>query len=205
MGHPKKHLFIYGSLILLAGCANYSASALSNQAAIESTHSLSENEPNVLLSWKFFNKKECEKYLGRNLISSGYVPVQITVQNNSSDPMYLSTDNFSIPLPSLNEVTKKAHTSTAGRVVAWGVGGLILWPLMIPAVYDGICSSQANDALDKDYDSKTLKEHTIRPHTSFSRIVFVPKEKIKQTIEMFLLNEKTNEKIVFSVLKSQSI
>lgn len=201
MSKHKKQLFIYGSLILLTGCAHYSASTLSPLSQDIAMHS--NQEQNVLVSWKFFDKDDCKTYLGRNVLSEGFVPVQITIRNNSNDPMYLSTDNFNIPLAPAHQVAQKVHTSTAGRVVAWGIGGLIVWPLLIPAVYDGIKSSEANQALDEDYLSKTFKEHTIQPHATFDRVIFFPKEKASQNIEMFLLNEKTKEKIRFSTSKAK--
>jgi hypothetical protein len=195
----SKQFFIYGSLILLAGCADYTASSLSSLGQSEAIYS--SHNSSVLAAWKIFNKQDCNTYLGRDVIAEGYVPVQMTITNNSSDPMFLSTGNFNIPLAPTQQVADKVHTSTAGRVAAWGAGGLIVWPLLIPAVYDGIKSSEANKALDEDYHSKTLTECTIRSRSSFNGVVFIPKEQIDNPIEMFLVNERTQEKIAFSVVK----
>lgn len=192
----KKHLLTSSALILLTGCASYNASTLSMlpvENAIPSTQ-----ESNVLVSWKAFDKNDCEKYLDRNVLSEGYIPVQLTIRNGSSDPMYLSSNNFNIPVSSSNEVANKVHTSTGGRIAAWGVGGLIFFPLLVPAVVDGFRSANANDALDADYAAKTLQEHTIQPHSLFNGVVFVPEQYSNQEIEMFLVNQKTNEKVGFS-------
>lgn len=192
----KTQPWIYTALILLAGCASYEASTLSllsSDAAISSP-----KNDNVLISWKAFDKQDCEKYLDRNVIAEGYIPVQLTIRNNSTDPMYLNPSNFNVPLSSPNEVADKVHTSTGGRVAAWGVGGLVFFPLFIPAVVDGFKSANANTALDADYTAKALKEQTIQPHSVFNGVVFIPKEHASETIEMFLVNQKTNEKVVFS-------
>lgn len=193
MSKSKKCLL--ASLILLTGCASYSASTLatlSAESAVESPKS-----PDVLVSWKAFDVTDCKRYLGRNVISEGYMPLQLTIRNNSTDPVYFNPQNFNIPLASVNEVASKAHTSTAGRVVGWGVGALFIFPLVIPAIYDGIKSSEANDALDADYEAKALREHVIQPMSTFNGVVFVPQKYSYQNIEMFLVNQKTHEKIVF--------
>lgn len=194
MPKNKTHIFIYGSLVLLTGCAHYTASTLS--------HLPQEGQKqNVLISWKFFDKEGLQTYLGIDVFSERYVPVQMVITNNSSTSMYLSTDNFNVPLPYSEQVTQISNASMTGRVAAWGSGGLIIWPLLTPLAYEGDTSGETNQALDKKYQSKALKEHIIHPKTTFSRVVFVPKEKVTQAIEMFLLNEKTQEKIAFSVLK----
>lgn len=192
----KMHVFAYSTLILLTGCASYSASTLSMlppDTAIQSPQ-----EPNVLVSWKAFDKNDCTTYLDRNVLAEGYLPVQLTIRNNSADPMYLSPTNFSSPVSSADEVAAKVHTSTGGRIAAWGIGGLIFFPLLIPAVVDGYGSAKANDDLDSDYATKSLKEQTIQPHSSFNGVVFIPQQYAHQKIQMFLVNLRTNQKVAFS-------
>jgi hypothetical protein len=196
MSKNKKHLFTCCTLILLTGCASYNASTLSLLSTETAIHS-NEN-PNVLVSWRAFDQNDCATYLDRNVLAEGYVPLQLTIRNNSNDPMFLSPDNFSTPISSPNEVANKVHTSTGGRIAAWGVGGLIFFPLLVPAVVDGFKSANANDALDADYREKTLKEHTIQPHSSFNGVVFIPSQYADQKIQLFLVNQRTHQKVAFS-------
>lgn len=192
----KKHILTYSALILLTGCANYNASTLSMLSTENAIQSVQESQ--VLISWKAYDKEDCKKYLDRNVLAKGYLPVQLTIRNNSSDPMYLSSNNFNIPVSSSIEVADKVHTSTGGRVAAWGIGGLFFLPLFIPAVVDGLKSVEANDALDADYAAKSIKEHTIQAHSSFNGVVFIPEKYAEQEIEMFLVNQKTNQKVGFA-------
>lgn len=194
MFKSKKPLL--AALVLLTGCASYSASTLATLPA--DTVLESPKASDVLVSWKKFDRIDCKRYLGRDVIAEGYMPIQITIRNNSQDSLYFSPQNFNIPLAAANEVASKAHTNTAGRVIGWGIGSLFLFPLVIPAVYDGLKSSAANDSLDADYEAKALREHTIHPHSVFNGVVFVPHKYSYQTIEMFLVNQKTNEKVAFT-------
>ena len=190
----SKKFILCGFLISLGGCATYEASMLSS-LPIE-TALTSKQNAKVLVSWKLFDQNDSQKYLGRDLIAKGYAPMQVTIRNNSTDPMYLSPNNFNISLPSVNEVATKVHTSTAARVAGWGVPGMIIWPLLIPAVYDGIRSKEANAALDADYASKAVKEHTIQPHSSFNGVIFIPSMIASQDLELFLVNQRTDEKVL---------
>lgn len=199
MSNRKRHILTYSVLILISGCAHYNPSTLcmlSTETAIPA-----KNNPDVLISWKPFNEDDCLDYLDRDVLSEGYIPVQVTIRNNSQDPLYLSPDNFSVPLSSPNEVSRKVHTSTCGRIVAWGVGGLIFFPLFIPAVLDGIKSIEANHALDADYAVKSLKEQVIQAYSVFNGLVFVPKQYANHKIEMYLVNQKTSQKVAFSEME----
>ncbi len=196
----KNKRLLLAPLMLLVGCASYEAAMLSTlpvQTAVQS-----HQNSKVLVTWKIFDQQDSKTYLGRDLLSEGYIPVQMTIRNHSSDPMYLNPGNFSIPLPPINEVANRVHTSTAGRVVGWGVPGLLIWPLLVPAVYDGIKSKEANAALDADYFAKAIKEQTIQPHSSFNGVVFVPKQMANQELEMFLVNLRTNEKVPCSLMEN---
>lgn len=185
--------YVYSTLILLTGCASYNSSTLPVLSSHDALYF--DSEPQILVSWKIYNARDCENYLDRNILSEGYIPVQLTVRNQGNDPLYLSAHNFSVPLCSSREVASKAHTSTGGRIAAWGVGGLFFFPLMIPAVVDGMKSVQANTDLDADYAAKTLKEQVIQPHSLFNGIVFIPKKYQEEDVEMFLVNQKTGLKV----------
>ena len=192
----KKQIFLSGALALsLTSCASYTASVL-HPLSLDTAIAQS-GEQGVVLSWKFFDQQDCQTYLGRDVISEGYIPAQITIKNHSNDPMYLGAGNFSTPPSPIREVASSVHTSTAGRALGWGIPGLFIWPLLIPAIYDGIQSSHANAALDADYAAKAIQEHIIQPQTSFNGIVFIPKGKANEPIDTFLINQRTGEKLTF--------
>lgn len=196
MKNKTLYLLTLSTMIVMTGCASYRANTLSMLPEENSIESKQNSD--VLVSWKAFDKHDCQTYLDRDVISEGYLPVQLTIRNNSTDPMYLSPNNFNPPLSSANQVANTVHTNTSGRIVAWGLPGLFFFPLLIPAFVDGIKSNNANEALDADYATKALSEQTIQPHSSFNGVVFIPKENAVQKIEMFLVNLRTNEKVAFS-------
>ncbi len=195
MFKKNRGLMALGLTLVLTGCANYKADQLTMLSEETAVKSVPNKE--VSVSWKTFDKTDCKTYLGRNVISEGYVPVQLTVRNNSSDPMYLNPNNFSVTVAPYAEVANKVHTSTAGRVIAWGIPGLIISPFLIPAIYDGIKSSAANKYLDADYQEKAIKERTIQSYETFNGLIFIPNRDAQKELYLQLVNSHTGEKLQF--------
>ena len=155
----------------------------------------------VIVAAKAFNKVDCKKYLGRNVLSKGYQPVQIIIKNNSSKNLIFSLDNVSLPCARTEEVAARVHTSTAGRATAYGAGSLFLWPLAIPAIVDGVKSAEANESLDSDYHAKTAKSQLLVPSSKLNGLIFVPVESYRNTFTVTLIDQDTRElhKVVVSV------
>ena len=213
---------LVGTLLTFTGCANYSAVALgdisnmqfqiSNPTLIASAdlsdltpaqHQavIDSSENNYLqLVTKVFDSYDCKKYLDRDVISKGYQPVQIFIKNKSSKAFYASPDRIALPLASVDEVARSVHTSTAKRVTWYSIGGLFFTPLFIPAVVDGIKSSEANKFLDKDFENKAFKTQTIQPHSKFTGIVFVPINQFNKMseISVTLVNSDSNKPVVLT-------
>ena len=64
--------------------------------------------------------------------------------------------------------------------MSYGVAGLFLWPFFIPAVVDGVKSSQANQRLDEDFAKKELADQIISPYNTINGLIFVPKNEFSR-------------------------
>lgn len=180
-----------------SGCANYSAVALNDLSTLQTpmlgsslvasteTSDLSPNSADeqvmkstpksgVQMFAKIFDEEDCKRYLGRNVLAKGYQPVQILLKNTSGKSFAVAPERLNLQQASVDEVARSVHTSTAKRVAWYSVAGLFLSPFIIPAVVDGIKSSQANQYLDQDYQKKSLKTQILQPYSQISSIVFVP-------------------------------
>lgn len=188
-------IFALGSL--LSSCASYSASPLG--APSPDLVFLSKQSDEISVVAHTFTKEECLRFLDRDVMTEGYQPVQISIENSTSAPLAFSLSRISLPLARVEEVAQKVHTSTVGRVVGYSVGSLILWPLVIPAIVDGIKSSNANDALDRDYIAKAAKDQIIFPHSRLNTLLFVPVHSYQDSFTLTLMDQSTNEPRVFQV------
>jgi hypothetical protein len=118
--------------------------------------------------------REVQTYFDRNIYAKGYYTVQFTVENNSDYTLTLQNENISLPTASPDMIAALLHTSTGGRSAAYGAAGFILFaPLLIPAVVDGIKSSEANGLVDADIHDRAAAYRNIAPRQSREHIVFV--------------------------------
>ena len=186
------------SLLVLTSCASYRSSLLNNPSQGIVNYS-SVKKDNLVVIAKEFDKDDCRRYLDRDVIAKGYQPVQLYIRNNSEKDFYFSIDNVSLPCVSATEVARRVHTSTFGRVLGYGVGALFLWPLAIPAVVDGIRSSEANEALDRDFASKAAKEAMIFRGLSLNKLIFVRREDYQNNFQVTLIDQETKTPSTFNL------
>lgn len=190
--------FISLLCLSMVGCASYRASSLM-RIQPECTPIPVANQ-GIVISAKAFTHADCMRYLDRDIIRLGYQPIQITIQNNRSRPIIFTENAINLPIVSPDEIAPLVHTSTLGRVTAYCVGGIFLWPLFIPAVVDGIKSSEANDHLDRDFWSKSLKEQLINPSSYITGLVFIPMEYFQPNFSINLYDADTRAKITLDVV-----
>ncbi len=193
----KKHKYLLASLFIplltLSSCANYRASSLSSLSSEPMLYNTADEQEVVVLA-KAYNKADCKRYLDRNVISKGYQPVQIFIQNNSDKNYHFSPDRISMPYATSDEVAEKVHTSTVARVTAYGVASFFVFPLIIPAIVDGLKSSEANASLDNDFAAKTARDQVIYKHSHFNKLIFVPVSSYQPYFNITLVDDASQVK-----------
>lgn len=193
----KKFSLAIGSLsailLLFSGCASYNAAPMTPMLT-----SMSSSKEVTIIAKKF-NAQDCKKFLDRDVIRKGYQPVQLFIQNNTDKNYFFSLDRLDLAHANPTDVAAQVHTSTVGRAVGYGVGGLFIWPLLIPAVVDGIKSSEANESLDKDFLDKAALDQMISAHSYFNKIIFVPTNSCPNTFSLTLVDAASNKAEAFVV------
>jgi hypothetical protein len=193
---------ISSALIFLTGCASYRASSLDH------LHSNTASQPapysGVMITAKAFNSMDCKRYLDRNVLREGYQPVQLFIQNNSNKSYLFSLNRISLPYAIPEQVASTVHTSTMGRILGYGIPGVIIaWPLIIPAVVDGIKSSEANAALDIDFYAKSAKQSEIvGPHSYLNKLIFVDRSSYQSQFSLTLIDQDSNKEEIFTIAAS---
>jgi len=183
-------------LLLSAGCARYSARPLNRVVSpgIQQTQS-------VACAYKPFDYNDCRTYLGRNVLAKGYQPVNVTIYNNSDRYIKIAKTSINMHCVPAIDVAKTVHTSTPKRAATYGILGLAIWPLLIPAVVEGMRSSLANHKLDDDFLRKELADQTIAPYSSASGVIFITTNEFKlsgQKLKITTFDAVTSEPLVLS-------
>jgi hypothetical protein len=184
-------------LIVSSGCAKYQPGVLANLQP--EFAAFSETKSGITLSVKKLNSGDSKRILNRDVIKKGYQPIQITINNDTKKYILFSNQGVSLPTVPAQEVADKVHTSTVGRAATYGVAGLFVWPLLIPAVVDGVGSAQANEQLDRDYNAKVMDQMVIQPYGNHNGLIFVPVSEFQDSFEVILVDRETKEKISYRV------
>ena len=195
----KKCSLLLG-MVLISGCASYKAAPLHTIATKESWIPWKTND--VLIAARTFDEEDCKQYLDRDVISKGYLPIQITIENNSDHSYLFSLDRVSISCVPPEDVAQQVHTSTVGRAGGYGAASLFFWPFVIPAVVDGALSVQANQALDLDFASKGAKDQVIKAHAHVNMVLFVPEFDFEDLFNITLIDLQTHQPRSFRVRTS---
>lgn len=187
-------------LLGLPGCAHYRAKPLRTLKNFQIT-----NEQSLSFTYKVFDVADCKKYLDRNTIVKGYQPIQITFMNNTDRYIKISPESFTLTCYYPQDVSVTVHTNTTKRVLGYGIAGLVFWPLLIPAVVDGIGSEKANQKLDIDFTHKSLQRQVVKPYSSINRLIFVSCEDYNQNFSLKVEDQKTNESFTLSTTQPKLI
>lgn len=194
--NKKLKLSVLFSLMLLSSCASYKANTLTHLSPQAAAYS--DQKEGVIIACRAFTKQDCKRYLDRDVIKKGFQPIQITIKNDSNRFLIFSKNSIDLPLADAASVADTVHTSTVGRATAYGVGALFIWPLAIPAIVDGVKSSNANEQLDRDFAAKVTNDQTIIPSGQLNGLIFVPTESYRESFTLTLVDKDTKEKITFT-------
>lgn len=183
------------SSFLLTSCASYTSIALPQKDV--TTLNQFDKINNVYVGVSFMDKAECQRYFDADLIDKGVQPIYMVIENGSEKTYLFSKESIGIPKMDSLQASEKGERSTAGRIAGYGALSLILWPFLIPAIADGISSSNANKSLRADYESKQIADGPIRPRVSRYGVFFSPVLQSGEEISISLIEQESKESLVF--------
>lgn len=193
---------IYGLLaliMLISGCASYRSARL--PSSDPESFNTYQNQDNLKVVAKFFDSRESKKTFGVGKVFDKYQPVYIAIDNRTKSAYEFKKRMLNIQCVPAEEVAKTCGFSTVGRATTYGVVGLFIWPLLIPAVVDGVGSAQANDRMEDDYMYKEIKDDRIQPNGLLNGVIFLDKMKEGEALDIRLTNVDNNEIKLFSFKK----
>lgn len=180
------------SFIVLTGCASYNALPLNSMSSEIIDVTKPAVRTDITIAAKALSRSECIKYFDRDIIEKGYLPVQLYIQNNTKNAYVFSLSRVSLSVARPEVVAEKVHTSTVTRAACYGAGALLLWPLAIPAVIDGMKSANANEALDADFDAKCAQDQIIAMHSHMNKVLFVPRAEFDSSFTVTLVDAESH-------------
>lgn len=183
------------ALATLPHCAKYQPSPLNAPYNRNTTN-------NVEAGARELTQGEFKQYFDSKLSQSSYAPVQLYINNNTDKPLLLDSSNINLSLLSTHDVAKKLHRNTAGRVCGWGIPGLFIWPILIPAVIDGMKSAEANKDIDFDITQRAFGANSIieiPPHCTFNRLMVAHRDTLNSDLKVVLVSHDRQTTVDFTL------
>ncbi len=149
-----------------------------------------DNENQVYIEAKALTPDESRDYVHRDLLSRGYQPILLQIDNTSPYSYELKRGQIDIETASAKEVASEIGMSSLPRTIAYKILGFLFWPLGIPGTIDSFRTWNKQYILKRDLEAKTLKTEgeTIPPYSSVSRVLYVPNNQVKEVVQISMTN-----------------
>lgn len=184
---------------LTSGCATYRAGRLPSMNLSSFQNVL--NQDGLQVGVKFLDARESKQIFGVGKMHKLYQPIFIVVDNRTKSTYEFRKRMLNRGTISAEEVAKECGFSTVGRATGYGIAGLFIWPLLIPAVVDGVGSSNANQRMEDDYIYKEIKDERVVPNGLLNGVVFLDKMKDGEELVVRLQDVETNDIKLFRFIK----
>lgn len=137
----------------------------------------------LTIETKAYTADESRLYLDRNLLSRGFQPIQVTIQNNS--PHTWIVDGISLPTAHPKHIAYKLSQSALPRAIAFKVATFFFWPMIIPSTIDTLKTYSVYQKMHRDFSAKLLKEgEMIVAYSTLHRMLYVPKGDVEETLSL---------------------
>lgn len=194
-----KIICLFLCCLFFCGCASYRSARLPST----DTQSFSnvQDQEGLKTAVKFFDARESKKTFGVSKLYKVYQPIYIVIDNRTKNTYQFKKGMINKQSIPSEEVAKECNFSTVGRATSYGVAGLFFWPLLIPAVVDGVGSSNANQRMEDDYMYKEIKDERIVPNGLLNGVLFIDKMKDGEELTIRLQNVESDEIKIFNFKK----
>lgn len=186
----KKSIIILASLIAVFGLftpwSNYKSSKWPTIATLNAEDTFLRSDTLHIVA-KAYTPEESKKYLRKDLVSKGYQPVQITIQNNSANEFSLSSGSVDLPTAEPSKIASKMMHSAIPRSLALRAASLVFWPFIFPSTIDSLVTLKNYKLLKHDLQSKLVKKEVVAPYSIYNRVVFVPVSEFKGSFDVTLI------------------
>lgn len=149
------------------------------------------DDAHVVVAAKAMTVAESKRNFGHDLLSRDVQPLQLTIENNTSNEYALCPSSVDLPRIEASKVAFKITKSAIPRGIAYKIASFFFWPLAIPSAIDGIRTLTHYKNLKRDFKAKSMREEVVAPYSTFHRVLFVPSDEFKDTFKVTLIDIET--------------
>ena len=192
---------IYGIL----GCAILMSAAWKPAPVpISFTHNLTLEDKKLQVSARVYSAEESEQVLKVDLVDKGYVPVEVTIQNQGDHSYAISMASTAQKSDRPKDVAWKFYKASVARGMGWRIVSFFWWPLSIPSAIDSIVSYKKHRSVLKSLAAKGFKEvdEVVLPYSVVKRLLYIPQASFYDTFSVSMEDLDGDELVVVPVIVS---
>ncbi len=163
--------------------------------------SLERKAKGVLISAEKYTKEKSESHFSSNLLSLGYIPIEITIQNQSPSAYVISRASTALPSATAKEVAWSFRKKSIPAAVGLQIASFFLWPFSIPSAAHSLHNYKSNKNLKKELNAKTLKEEEeiVPPYSSVKRVIYLKEKEAPESFSFSLEEADSRDLTVIPV------
>ncbi len=171
-------------------------------APVNFTHNLTLEDKKLQVSARVYSAEESEHILKVDLVDKGYVPVEVTIQNQGDHKYAISMASTAQKSEKPKDVAWKFHKGSVARGIGWRIISFFCWPLSIPSAIDSIVSYKKNRSVLKSLTAKGFKEvdEVVLPYSVVKRLLYIPQASFYNTFSVSMEDLDGDELIVIPVI-----
>ena len=146
-----------------------------------------------------------------NLLAHGIQPVVLVISNGSDQAYRFSKAHVDAPVIPAAEAAKQAFRNQVAYTVGYGISSIprvILWAWDCVIMRGGAARAAhilvpyrwVNREITHDVVESEIAEATVAPHAFLTGVVFIRRVKPGRLVRLTLLNEQTQEPLVFELI-----
>ncbi len=158
-------------------------------------------EKELKVSAKVYTREESQQFLHLDLEKKGYIPVEITIQNQGNHAYAISAASTAMNCAKPSEIAWKVTKGAIPRGIGLKIFSFLFWPFMIPSTIDSIYTFKTHKSIVKVLTAKGFKENDeiVLPYSLVKRVLYIPEASFYTTFSVSLEDLTTDELVVIPV------
>ena len=158
----------------------------------------------LTVSGRVYSAKDSDHILHTDLVARGYVPVEITIQNQGDHAYAISAASTAMSSAKPSEIAWKITKKAIPRGVGLKILSFVFWPFTFASTVDSIHTFKKHKSLVKVLTAKGFKEEDeiVLPYSLVKRILYIPEKAFYTTFSVSLQDLNSEELVVIPIVVS---
>jgi hypothetical protein len=151
---------------------------------------------------KALTNEECLDTFDVDLVEKGYIPLFVSIDNNSPDTLSIRPSYVDIIPCSPQRIAKLLHYDTSLYTCGLCLPGLLFWwPALIVAGSVGYDMYRANHKTNERINECVIQDQPlyIRPYEKVDKFIFVHEDDYKYAFKFKIFNEDQHKILIYNI------